>query len=239
MIMKMLKSKLKNLAVMALALCLFCALPIGNAEQSFDADAFMTSLNGTYGELFSVITQPEYDSLWLERCTEYAGEEAAQAAADYLTAVCCGDLYGEDAVKAYSEAPESVQFFCGFIGGVSKLTFDNGTISGVDADGNEVFSHAYAYVGDSEQMGFHLYKTADADAGEFTYFAMRDDTTESTYHLEFRYGDDVEALDNYAEGKYAYWMAAGFSADYDDDLVYKVVDLFCEENLTAADGAQE
>ena len=34
-------------------------------------------------------------------------------------------------------------------------------------------------------------------------------------------------------------MAAGFSADYDDDLVYKVIDLFCEENLTAADDAQE
>ena len=56
--MKRLRSKLKNLAVMALALCLFCALSIGNAEQSFDADAFMTSINGVYGELFSVITRP-------------------------------------------------------------------------------------------------------------------------------------------------------------------------------------
>ena len=224
--MKRLRSKLKNLAVMALALCLFCALSIGNAEQSFDADAFMTSINGTYGALFSVITQPEYDSVWLERCAEYAGEEDAQAAMDYLTTVCCGDVYGEEAVKAYSGAPESAQFYCGFLGGV-------------DADGSEVFSHKYAYVGDSEQMGFHLYKTDDADAGEFTYFAMRDDTPESTYHLEFRYGDDVEVLDNYVEGKYAYWMAAGFSADYDDDLVYKVIDLFCEENLTAADDAQE
>ncbi|MDY2873057.1 MAG: hypothetical protein SOT57_11070, partial [Eubacteriales bacterium] len=90
--MKRLRSKLKNLAVMALALCLLCALSAGNAEQSFDADAFMTSINGTYGALFSVITQPEYDSLWLERCTEYAGEEDAQAAMDYLTTVCCGDV---------------------------------------------------------------------------------------------------------------------------------------------------
>ncbi len=224
--MKRLRSKLKNLAVMALALCLLCALSAGNAEQSFDADAFMTSINGTYGALFSVITQPEYDSVWLERCAEYAGEEDAQAAMDYLTTVCCGDVYGEEAVKAYSGAPESAQFYCGFLGGV-------------DADGSEVFSHKYAYVGDSAEMGFHLYKTDDADAGEFTYFAMRDDTPESTYHLEFRYGDDVEALDNYVEGKYAYWMAAGFSADYDDDLVYKVIDLFCEENLIAADDAQE
>ena len=237
--MKRLRSKLKNLAVMALALCLLCALSAGNAEQRFDADAFMTSINGVYGALFSVITQPEYDSVWLERCAEYAGEEDAQAAMDYLTTVCCGDVYGEEAVKAYSGAPESAQFYCGFLGGVARLTFDNGTISGVDADGSEVFSHKYAYVGDSEQMGFHLYKTDDADAGAFTYFAMRDDTPESTYHLEFRYGDDAEALDNYVEGKYAYWMAAGFSADYDDDLVYKVIDLFCEENLTEADDAQE
>ena len=174
--MKRLRSKLKNLAVMALALCLFCALSIGNAEQSFDADAFMTSINGVYGELFSVITRPEYDSVWLERCTEYVGEEDAQAAMDYLTTVCCGDVYGEEAVKAYGGAPESAQFYCGFLGGVARLTFDNGTISGVDADGSEVFSHKYAYVGDSEQMGFHLYKTDDADAGAFTYFALRDDT---------------------------------------------------------------
>ena len=237
--MKRLRSKLKNLAVMALALCLLCALSAGNAEQSFDADAFMTSINGTYGALFSVITQPEYDSVWLERCTEYAGEEDAQAAMDYLKAVCCGDVYGEEAVKAYGGALDDARFFCGFLGGAAQLTFDDGTISGVDADGSELFSHKYAYVGDSAEMGFHLYRTDDADAGAFTYFAMRDDTPGSTYHLEFRYGDDVEALDNYVEGKYAYWMAAGFSADYDDDLVYKVIDLFCEENLTAADDAQE
>ena len=178
--MKRLRSKLKNLAVMALALCLLCALSAGNAEQSFDADAFMTSINGTYGALFSVITQPEYDSVWLERCAESAGEEDAQAAMDYLTTVCCGDVYGEEAVKAYSGAPESAQFYCGFLGGVARLTFDNGTISGVDADGSEVFSHKYAYVGDSEQMGFHLYKTDDADAGAFTYFALRAPITSSS-----------------------------------------------------------
>ena len=237
--MKMLKGKLINLAVMALVLSIFCAVSIGSAEESFDADSFMTAVNGTYGELFAVITQPEYDGIWTEKCVQYAGEDAAQAAKDYLTTVCCGTLYGEEAEKAYGGSFENAQFFCGFTGGVAKLTFDNGTISGVDAEGNELFSHKYAYVGDTEQMGFHLYKTEDADAGEFTYFAMAGDTPESTYHLEFRYGDDPEALDNYVAGKYAYWMAAGFSADYDDALVDQVIDLFCSENLAEEDSAQE
>lgn len=29
------------------------------------------------------------------------------------------------------------------------------------------------------------------DAGDFTYFLFRDDTMETTYHTEFRYGSDL------------------------------------------------
>lgn len=41
-------------------------------------------------------------------------------------------------------------------------------------------------------------------AGDFTYFLFRDDTMETTYHTEFRYGDDLDELQKYLEGKYAY-----------------------------------
>jgi hypothetical protein len=235
--MKMLKGKLVNLVVMAVVLSIFCALSVGNAEQTFDPDAFMTALNGSYVELFGVLNQPEYADVWLERCTEYVGEDSAQEAVDYLTTVCCGTLYGDEAVAAYGDDIENSQFCCSFIGGVVTLTIDNGTISGTDESGNVVFSHEYTYVGESESMGRHVYMTEDADAGEFTYFSFADDTTAGTYHLEFRYGDDPEALYQFTQGQYAYWNAAAISADYDDELVYNCIDLFCSENLASDEDA--
>lgn len=57
------------------------------------------------------------------------------------------------------------------------------------------------------------------------------DTPATTYHLEFRYGSNVEDLAKYNEGPYAYWLAAGFPADADEELIQKVITLFCEENL--------
>ena len=60
---------------------------------------------------------------------------------------------------------------------------------------------------------------------------MMPDTPASTYHLEFRYGSDVDALTQYNAGPYAYWLAAGFPADADQAMIENVITLFCEENL--------
>ena len=80
-------------------------------------------------------------------------------------------------------------------------------------------------------MDGYLYETDAEDAGEFRYFLLMPDTPESTYHIEFRYGSDIDALSRYNEGAYAYWLAAGILADYDEQMVEDVIGLFVSENL--------
>lgn len=76
-----------------------------------------------------------------------------------------------------------------------------------------------------------VYKTAD-DAGEFTYFLFRDDTMQTTWHIEFRYGSDLNQLLKYMEGPYAYWLSAGIDADASPETIDAVIDLFVTENLS-------
>lgn len=76
-----------------------------------------------------------------------------------------------------------------------------------------------------------VYKSTD-DAGEFTYFFLRDDTMEETYHIEFRYGSDLEQLQGYFVGDYAYWLSAGIDMDASEETIHKVIDLFITENLS-------
>ena len=83
-------------------------------------------------------------------------------------------------------------------------------------------------------MEGYLYETADEDAGEFKYFYMMPDTPATTYHLEFRYGANVDDLAKYNEGPYAYWLAAAFPVDADEEMIKNVITLFCEENLAEA-----
>ena len=47
------------------------------------------------------------------------------------------------------------------------------------------------------------FESDDADSGEFTYFVLAPDTSEETYHIEFRYGSDADALSQYDAGDYA------------------------------------
>jgi len=212
------------------------------AAEGGDAEAaaqLLEDVKGTYEALFPVITAPEYDALWLDPCVAALGEEDGPAAAEMLKSVCNGTIYGQEAIDAYGDGSNGMQFDCLFINGVDQITFDGTTISGTLA-GEEVFSHEYAYVGPLTLGGMMdglLYETADPDAGEFRYFFMMPDTPASTYHLEFRYGSDVDALALYAEGPYAYWLAAGFPVDADDAMIENVITLFCEENL--ADMAEE
>lgn len=211
------------------------------AAGAAKAEQLLLDVKGTYDELFTVITDKQYDQLWLDKCTAVVGEDAAQQSAEMLKKVCAGTIYGEDAAKAYASNPQSAQFDCFFINGVSQITFDGSKISGVDKDGKTVFSHEYKYVQDltlSGMMDGFLYKTDDADAGKFTYFFLLPDTPSSTYHIEFRYGSDIEALSKYNEGKYAYWLAAGILTDRDDKMIEDVITLFVEENLGGEEAAQ-
>ena len=206
------------------------ALAEGDAAA---AAQLLEDVKGTYVALFPVITAPEYDQLWLDPCVAAVGEKAAPEVAEMLKFACSGTIYGQEAVDAFGDGSNGAQFDCAFINGVDTITFDGATISG-SFEGEEVFRHEYAYVGPLSLGGMMdgtLYETADADAGEFRYFFMMPDTPATTYHLEFRYGSDVDALTQYNEGPYAYWLAAGFPVDADEAMIENVITLFCEENL--------
>ena len=182
----------------------------------------------------------QYDQLWIDNCAAVVGEEAAAETAEALKSACMGTIYGQEAIDAYGDGSNGAQFDCYFINGVKQFTFDGNTVTGTDEAGNEVFSHEYAYVQDlaiGPMPAGRLYKTEDADAGEFTYFLMLPDTPDSTYHIEFRYGSDNEALSQYNEGPYAYWLAAGIPADRDEALIQNVIELFCTENLAEEEEA--
>lgn len=224
------KKGFASLMAMLLLACLLLA-PSATAEESVDPEALLQELTGTYDELFTTVCAPEYDDIWLERCTEYAGAENAEAVAAMLKGVCVGEIYGQEAVDAYTAAPESTVFDCFFINGVSQFVFDGSQIIGLDEAGNVVFDHAYHYVETVEGIFTpYIYMTDDAGAGEFTYVCLAPDTPESTFHIEFRYGGDLEALKQAYEGPYAYWLAAGIPADADAEMIYNCIDLFCSEN---------
>ena len=207
------------------------------SEDASEAAALLENIKGTYEPLFPVITKPEYDQLWLDPCIAVVGEEAAPQAAEMLKSACNGTIYGQEAMDAFGDGSNGAQFDCLFINGVSTLTFNGTTISGADESGNQVFSHEYTYTGKlvlGGMMEGYLYETADEDAGEFKYFYMMPDTPATTFHLEFRYGSNVDDLAKYNEGPYAYWLAAALQVDADEEMIKNVITLFCEENLAEA-----
>lgn len=130
-----------------------------------------------------------------------------------LLAMCMAEPYGKDAIDAYTENPESMAFNCYFLGGVEKFVIDGHTITGLDKDGKEVFSHKYKLLDVENENGFIFYQSEDKDSGQFTYFAFSPDTMD---HLEFRYAEDINDLQSWFEGSYAYWNAAGIAEDYDE-----------------------
>ena len=188
---------MKKLTCLMLVLVMMMgAMALAEGDDAAAAAQLLEDVKGTYVPLFPVITAPEYDQLWLDPCIEAVGEETAPEVAEMLKTACSGTIYGQEAVDAFGDGSNGAQFDCAFINGVDTITFDGATIRGT-LDGEEVFRHEYAYVGPLSLGGMMdgtLYETADADAGEFRYFYMMPDTPATTYHLEFRYGSDVDAL---------------------------------------------
>lgn len=201
--------------------------------------------NGTtYANLFTVILDSQYDDLWLSKAAAIVGKDAAQENVDYLKSFISADIYGEEAVEAYKDAGYFM-FDCWYLADVDTFTFDGNTVTTKLTDGSEQ-THTYEYLGsyqlgEGEMMTYggetfdasfpvDVYKTAD-DAGEFTYFLFRDDTMQTTWHIEFRYGSDLDQLLKYMEGPYAYWLSAGIDADASPETIDSVIDLFVSENL--------
>lgn len=199
-------------------------------DREAEAEQLLQDLAGTYEELWPVVLSEEYAQDWLDECTAIVGEDAAQEAVDMLQGSVTGTIYGQEAVDAYADSDSSA-FYCDFLDDVKLITFEGDTISGVDADENELFSHSYTYAGYDETTGFYEYAAEDSDAGEFAYFALRGDTPETTAHIEFRYGSDLDELVKFVSGDYAYWMASGILAGDNQEMAKESIHIFCTENL--------
>lgn len=219
----------KNLSMLLCIVSLFAFCAFGHAETSED---FLSGISGSYVELFPEMAKDEYREIWIEATTPLVGEENAEATTDQLLSMCMSEIYGAEAIEKYASDPGSMRFNCYFIGGVDEFVMDGNIITGLDEDGEEVFSHIYAPVDAENENGFIFYKTEDADAGQFTYFAFSPDTMETTYHLEFRYAEDISDLQSWFEGNYAYWNVGAIAADYTDETMHDVITLFATENLS-------
>ena len=216
---------------LSLLLCLVCLFSFSAAALAEDAD-FLSRIQGTFVELFPVLSEEQYHDAWLNAVAPLVGEEAAEDTVAALLSMCTGDLYGQEAIDAYAANPESMRFNCYYLGGVAKMTVEGSVISGMDADGSEIFRHEYVPMDVENENGFLFYQTADADAGQFTFFAFSPDTMADTWHLEFRYAEDLNDLQSWFEGSYAYWNAAAIAENYDLETMKNVIALFAAENLS-------
>ena len=201
------------------------------ADESAAAAKLLNDLTGSYQELWPVVLADDQTQTWLDDAAALVGDDNAEAAYEKLSSMVTGEVYGEDAVKAYANGGGA--YFCDFTQDMVTLTVDGATstISGTDADGNELFSHTYHYIGMEPIRGLYEFESDDADSGEFTYFYFAPDTSAETYHIEFRYGSDAEALGQYDAGPYAYWLASGIATDCDQTMIDNCIELFCTENL--------
>ena len=112
--------------------------------------------NGTtYANLFDVILSAGSDGVWTEKCAAIVGEDGAAEAASYLKSYISRDIYGQEAVDAYT-SPELVGFDCWYINGAKTFTFSGDTATITLTDGSSQ-THTYTYlgqykVGDGETM---------------------------------------------------------------------------------------
>lgn len=199
----------------------------------------------TYQSLFGVILDEQYDAYWNEKCASIVGDEAAEASAQALKSSISRDIYGQEAIGTYA-AIRRHGIDCWYINDAETFEFKGNQVTTTLTDGTSS-THTYEYlgvykVGEGETMEYggqtidpsfdcDVYKSTD-DAGEFTYFFPRDDTMEETYHIEFRYGSDLEQLQGYFVGDYAYWLSAGIDTEAGEGTIHNVIDLFITENLS-------
>ncbi|MBR3494751.1 MAG: hypothetical protein IKH38_04920 [Clostridia bacterium] len=238
---------MRKLISLMLSLCLLLTTAaFGLAEPAAETGVFpaIAGENGTtYVSLFDVIISDRWTPVWQDYIAAVLGEDAAPDMTTRLQSSITSDLYGEAAVAAFVDG--GYAFDCDFINGAESITFNGSTATILKTDGTSE-THTYEYlgkynVGGTETMMYQgteismafpvdVYKSTD-EAGEFNYFFLREDTMAETYHIEFRYGRDLEELQGYLVGPYAYWLAAGIDADADEETIRKVIALFCLENM--------
>ena len=122
----------------AFILCVLCLLSaVGCAQKASDtADVsaqttetletdYLTSISGTYVELFPEMSKSEYRNIWIDAATPLVGAENAETATDMLLGMCMAEPYGPEAAEKYAADPDSMAFNCYFLGGfdTSRLHF--------------------------------------------------------------------------------------------------------------------
>ena len=231
--------------LMVLLLCV--ASVSGVTAEAADFGGVFQAVAGengtTYVSLFDVIISEQWTPVWQDYIAAIVGEAAAPEMTERLQSSITSDLYGEAAAEAFADG--GYAFDCDFINGAESITFQDDTATILKTDGTSE-THTYEYlgqynVGETETMMYQgteismafpvdVYKSTE-EAGEFNFFFLREDTMEETYHIEFRYGRDLEELQGYLVGPYAYWLAAGIDESADEDTIQKVIALFCLENM--------
>lgn len=155
--------KKKFAAFVLCVICLLSAAGCGQAktdeqtpptDQSAVTDDYLTTISGTYVELFPELSKSEYRNIWIDATTPLAGAENAETATDMLLGMCMAEPYGPEAAEKYAADPDSMAFNCYFLGGVDKFVMDGHTITGLDAQGQEVFSHTYKLLDEENENGF-------------------------------------------------------------------------------------
>ena len=191
-----------------------------------EASDFQKSISGTFVELFTEkgFCATKHEDYWKECCAKYVGEDAAEATYQMLKTSMTGTIYGAEAQAKYGDGtngfPNGYQFNCGFVGGVSKIVIDGKKITGLDSDSKTVFSHEYTQTGEKDGCYY-----------QFKYFFFMGDTPGTTYHLEFRYGNDSASFPEFFKGQYAYWLAAAMLENETEANRKACIKLFCDENL--------
>ena len=238
---------MKKLVSILAAVLLLAATTLGAIAETDEFGGVFPAIAGengtTYVSLFDVIISDQWTPVWQDYIAAIVGEDAAPEATARLQGSITSELYGEAAIAAF--AGGGYAFDCDFINGVQSIIFRDDTATILKTDGTRE-THTYEYlgqynVGETETMTYQgteismafpvdAYKSTD-EAGEFNYFFLREDTMAETYHIEFRYGRDLEALQGYLVGPYAYWLAAGIDESADEETIRKVIALFCLENM--------
>ena len=204
------------------------------SEQETDAvkaQKLFSDVKGTYVQLFQdALFQTKYDKNWLDDAAAVVGKSMAEQAVKIMKTSIGSETYGANAVEN--------AFCCKFTNGAKEITFqDNGKIEIATTDGKQI-SHTYKFLKKDAiggKMEGYVFQSTDSNEDEFKYFFLCPDTPATTYHIEFRYGSDLNDLMKYDSGKYANWLAAGMLksalTEKSESMLQNCIALFCRENL--------
>lgn len=199
-------------------------------SKALSGDDYLKGLEGSYIELFSQETclNPKFDNFWKSEALKYVDTSKADSMIAFFQERCQGTKIGAEAV-AYNKQNDYMLFCCAFLQGVKHIEVRDYRISGYDSNRKQLFSHKYHFA-EKDANGNYIFESDDNNQDEFHYFWFMPDSPKSTYHIEFRYGNDKKQLSQLLEGKYAFWMAAGVRENHEDEWRNSIA-LFVEENF--------